>query len=204
MTVACLAVRDQDLGNLAADPDAGIEGRCRILRHEADLIAAQSVELGATQPKPVLALEQDAASVPPARRVVITEQLHGYGRVAAAGLAYEAERLTTIEGEADARQDRLPTRLLAIRQGEILDLHQGNGFVHRAPSRTDRPRMRATPSVNRLRPTTREASAKPGPRTVIGETMRRARFSLIIRPHSGVGGRMPKPRKPSEPISTGA
>ena len=31
-----------------------------------------------------------------------------------------------------------------------------------------------------------------------------ARFSLIIRPHSGVGGRNPKPKKPSEPMRTGA
>ena len=46
-----------------ADAHAGVERRRRILRHEADAVAAQPVELGAVEAEQVFALEEDAAAV---------------------------------------------------------------------------------------------------------------------------------------------
>src|SRR5690606_30447244 len=124
-----------------------------------------------------------------------------------------AEGLAPPDGEVDLVQDAQPAIVVPVGEIEVDDLDQRRGLlggeasafgVHVCTRLTVRPRMRARPSVKRLRPMTRVASARPGPSTVIGAPKMSARFSLIMSPHSGVGGRMPKPRKPSEPISTGA
>ena len=71
--------------------------------------------------------------------------------------------------EVDAVQHAQPGIVLPVCDLEIGDADDRIG--HAAPSVTVRPRMRASPSVKRLRPTTSEASARPGPMTVIGETI---------------------------------
>ena len=51
---------------------------------------------------------------------------------------------------------------------------------------------------------TSSESASIGASTTAGATAIAFRFSLIITPHSGVGGRAPKPRKPKVPMRIGA
>src|SRR5262249_37266026 len=109
----------------------------------------------------------------------IAKQLQRYGRLAAPRLPREAKDIASGNGEADTMQHRLPAGLLTVGYNQVGDLEQAVGVVHGATSLTDRPRMRARDSVNRLRPTTRDTSAKPCPRTVIGERIRRGRFSPI-------------------------
>ena len=45
----CALVQQQRLGDLRADAHAGVERRRRVLRHEADAVAAQPVELAAAR-----------------------------------------------------------------------------------------------------------------------------------------------------------
>ena len=91
----------QDLGHLIADADARIERGRRVLRHEADPVAAQLVEGGPLQLQQVAALEQHLTAVDPARGMAIAQQLQGDRRFAAAGFAHQPEGLAAMDGEVD-------------------------------------------------------------------------------------------------------
>src|SRR5262249_1362174 len=158
-------------------------------------VAAQPSQRRPFEGQHILACEQHLAAVHPACGPLVTEQVIGDRRFAAAGFADEAESLAAGDGKAHAIDHAQPSVIMPIRHAEIANLDDRR-CSHRWPICTLRPRIRAKPSVNRLRPTTSEARASPGPRTVMGVTMISALFSLMSRPHSGIGGLMPKPRKP--------
>src|SRR5262245_34979598 len=140
----------------------------------------------------------------PAVPAAVSDELRCYGRLATSGLADQSQGFAATDCETHAVQHAQPTFAVPVGDIEVGDLDKGGCHGHLSASRTVRPRIRASPSVNRFRPTTRVASIKPGPTTVIGEKMISERFSLIMSPHSGVGGRMPNPRNPNDPINTGA
>src|SRR5215207_2509577 len=196
------AMRREHLRDLAPDANTGIERGGWILRNIADAPAPQPVQLSSLQRNEIAIPEPHLSRLNPHDGVAKTKELQGHGRLAASGLAHKAKHFSPADGEAHIIHHSQPASTLPIGYGEIGDRKQL--ACHWVPSRTVRPRIRASPSVNRLSPTTREASASPGPSTVIGETISSALFSLIIRPHSGVGGRRPNPRNPSDPMRTGA
>src|SRR5207253_6232183 len=156
----------------------------------------------------------DSAGADPAPGPLESEQGERGRRLAAAGLAHQSERLSVRELERRAVDDVVPAvvRPEVDRQPLDLDerllLHLALGALHvqgrHGVRSTVRPRARAIPSVTRLRLITSSASATDGASTVRGAVTSAARFSLIISPHSGDGGRAPKPRKPSELIRIGA
>src|SRR5262245_41755241 len=194
----------QDLGELRADPHAQAESSGQILRHQADAVAAQPIQGGTAERQYIGSSECYLPALHAAGRPLIAEQVIGDRRLAAAGLTDQAEGLAAGDRKAHAIDDAQPTFVMPVGHPESANLDE-RLRAHRWPICTLRPRMRASPSVKRLRPTTREARASPGPSTVIGvSVITAALFSLMRSPHSGIGGRMPKPRKPSEPISTGA
>ena len=90
------------LGQLRADRQRRVERRHRVLEDHRDLPAAHVLELALGQMHEVAALERDRAARD-ARG--LREQAHDRERrhrLAAAGLADDAERLALLDGEADA------------------------------------------------------------------------------------------------------
>src|SRR5581483_6644921 len=87
------AVELQDLDHLALDPHARAEGGGRVLRHEADPVAAQAVETRAPQRLQILALEADSAALDAAAFAMVAQKLVGDCRLAAAGFPDQAEGL---------------------------------------------------------------------------------------------------------------
>ncbi len=72
-------MRKENLRDLRPDADSWIESRRRILRHEADSVAAYPVEGRSSQLQQILALEQHLTAINPARRVPEAQQLKGHG-----------------------------------------------------------------------------------------------------------------------------
>src|SRR5262249_3959635 len=152
-------------------------------------VAAQPIQCRPFERQHILTCEQHLTAVHPACGLLIAEQVIGDRRFAAAGFADQPEGLAAGDGKAHTIDHAQPSVIMAIRDAEIAH-RDDRRRSHRWPICTLRPRIRAKPSVNRLRPTTSEARASPGPSTVMGVTMISALFSLMSRPHSGIGGLM--------------
>ena len=89
----------------------GVERGHRVLDDEGDLAASNLVHLAVGQPKKVFAVQRDAPRNDSARRhgYQAHQRQHGH-RLAGAGLADDAQRLTAAKVEADAIHgfDRAP------------------------------------------------------------------------------------------------
>ena len=90
---ACALVQEQRLGDLTSDADAGVERGRRVLRHEADAVAAQAVEIAAPELEQVDVAEENGAAFRPHARMAIAEELQADGGLSASGLADQPEDL---------------------------------------------------------------------------------------------------------------
>src|SRR5205807_5003233 len=96
------AVRPHRLDELRLDPHPWRERRRRVLRDERDLPPAQPLEPARPEREQVAPLEPHGAGADPAARPPEAEEAERRRRLAAAGLADEAERLSGPHLEADA------------------------------------------------------------------------------------------------------
>jgi hypothetical protein len=148
-----LAVRRQRIAHLAADREAGVERRHRILHDQADLTAAQPAQLRLWQRQQASLAEADVAGHSRGRR---QQAHHGepQRRLAAAGLAGESEDLPRLDREAHLAE----RRHLAEADRQPIDLEQAP--AHEAiPRGSSRPR---SPSPSSRNPATARPIASPG------------------------------------------
>ncbi len=96
------------------------------------------------------------------------------------------------------------TRPAALRQETTRSRTLRRGSRTRTTPRRIQPSASANPSAARLMPSTSVAIAAAGARTSQGSLSSSAMPSSTIRPQSGVGGEMPRPRKDSAETSSSA
>ena len=96
-----------DLGNLVAHREHGVEGRHGVLENHRDFLAAHLAHFLGTHFEQILVLEEDFARDHLAgRRGDEAHHAEGGGGLAGAGLAHEADGLSALEAQIDA-VDRL-------------------------------------------------------------------------------------------------
>src|SRR3990172_12249889 len=87
------AVGAEGIHHLASNADAWTERRGRVLRHDADLPAADALQIPIREPDQVLAAETDLALADAAVGAAVGQHPVGGRRLAAAGFANQAESL---------------------------------------------------------------------------------------------------------------
>src|SRR4051812_33834620 len=109
----------------------------------------------------------------------MAEHGHGEGRLAAAGFSHKAIGFARLDDQRDVTDgiDQIAPALIA--DGDVVEFEQG---------RCHGSRYSLSPSAVSPMATTTQAMPSAGNRTVQGAVVRRAWFSLTIRPQSGVGG----------------
>jgi hypothetical protein len=96
-------VNARDFSHLVPDGEDRVQGRHRLLKDEADAIAANRADPLIIEGEQVLAVESDrAACLDPTRRPNEPENREPGDRFPAAGFTDEAERLATRNVEGDA------------------------------------------------------------------------------------------------------
>src|SRR5262249_14422842 len=113
-----------------------------------------------------------------------------------AGLADDADSLTLADLDIDRAHGR--DRAAARREldGEVLDVEQGD--IGHGQVRREGSKMSRNPSPSRLKQNTAVIKAAPGKSAIhhSPDTMKAAPSATMM-PHSGVGGRTPRPMKES-------
>ena len=150
-------VDGERLADLVADGVDGIQRDHRLLEHEADAAPADPAHRALVEPEEILAVERDAAAGDPARRHHEPDDRQRGDRLAAAGLADEAERLAPADAErhvVDRR--RVDAAEAAIRRAQrkhraqVLDLEQRDQvWSSRCSPNTRRSASDTSPSVAR-------------------------------------------------------
>ena len=119
-------VESSRLRDLPPDSIHRVERGHRVLEDHRDLAAADLAHLVLADPGQVLALEHDLAADDPSRPLQPHDAHRGH-RLAAAGLADDAERLAGVQLERDA-VDRFDGALFGREHRvQVLDLEQGLG-----------------------------------------------------------------------------
>ena len=203
------------LGQLVADAQPGRQRRRRVLRDEADASPAHLLQLAARQVREVAPAEvrsrrsgcgcRAAGSRAATSAVVVLPQPDSPTSPSASPRAIEnvASLTTLFQRSFDQKSIVRPCdgdqRILAPAGAQLRVLGGSWRPLRRAAERAGDAvgdEVEADHEHARARPTARAPSA--------ARSTSAARFSLIIRPHSGEGGRAPKPRNPSELIRIGA
>ena len=167
-----------------------VEHRERVLEHEPELGPAQLAQRALRQLEQIAALVLDVTFGEDARRQQ-PDQRPGSHRLAAAGLAHDADRLAAREREIDAGHDRARLAADARVDREIRDGEERLAG-HRARPRSERRSYSQSPS--RLTVVAVATSTNAGARAATGFWKRRLRLSEIMRPQSAVPGPAPRPR----------
>ena len=147
----------------------------------------------------VLAAEADAARLD-ARGVARQDAEDGAGQrgLAATGLADQPHDLARA-GSTGRRRRARARRPPRWRRRRADRSTASRLIVWRPPRRMRGSSTSRKPSPSRLKPITTRKMARPGAAAYHQASGRNSRISAMVRPHSGVGGGAPSPRKPSAP-----
>ena len=169
----------EDFRHLFADADRRVEGASGVLVDHRDAVAPDAAQLGRCHREEVASLEQHVAGGQQPVPGQVAEHGHGEGRLAAAGFSDKAIGLARLDDQRDVADgiDQIAPALIA--DGDVVEFEQG---------RCHGSRYSLSPSAASPMATTTQAMPSAGNRTVQGAVVRRAWFSLTIRPQSGVGG----------------
>jgi hypothetical protein len=157
----------EDLGDLVADADRGVQRRGRVLVHHRHLRCPQPADGGVAHGQQVLTGHPDRATAHAAVAGQVLERGVGGGRLAAAGLADQPERLAGSDLQADPAQHLLPCAADVVVDVEVVDL-EGLRRGHVSGRRQilgHRSNALAIASAIMLTPITRLAIASAGNRT---------------------------------------
>ena len=181
---ADLGVGENGLGDLVANGLERIEGRHRLLKDHADILAADPAHFALGSGQQVVALEGDAAAC----RRALWQELHHRERrhrLAGARLADDPQDLALVHRKVDAPENGRA----ADREPQILDLEQGHWRLRlRRGSKMSR-----SPSPMRLSPNTVSTIARPGMMATWGASEISVCASASILPQLGIGGWAPRP-----------
>ena len=161
-----------------------VERIVRVLRHQADVDAAQLAPLRIGGAGDVLALETDRAAVDVRAGIQQPNRRHGRRRLTGTGLTHNRGNLAGLHGKRHVLHHRI---LAAVGHGQALDGQQWIicwGAHYFSPS--DR-----IASDRRLADITVATMARPGSRISHHAVAMKSRPSAINRPHSGTGGGAP-------------
>ncbi|GAA3186651.1 hypothetical protein GCM10020255_083690 [Rhodococcus baikonurensis] len=111
----------QDIDDLAADGDGGVEGRTRVLKHHTDVATAYLPQLGGGQADKFLILEADA-SADRCRSGQEAEQSESGQCLAAPALAHEAGDFAGPQLEAHSIEESVRNRFRPNVNREASDL----------------------------------------------------------------------------------
>ena len=159
---AATGVPTHELEKLGADLEHRVQRQIRVLRHESDAAAADSpVELGLAEGQQVFAGKPNLAGFEAHAGRQDAEDRADHRRLAAPGLADDAENAAGLQGEIDMVEDPCDTLVGADRQPEIADGQDRGLAVHRDRLSRGSTRSR-NPSPRRLKPSTVIRIATPG------------------------------------------
>src|ERR1700730_5167139 len=190
---------DERLHHLVAHSDRRIQRGPGVLIDHRYGRCPQLAQVVRVHPEHVLTVEDDRT----VRDLCVLRQVvhSGVGdcRLATTGLAHEPVRLAAVDGEGDAPNRLAIAAANPIRELEVCDLERRSAW---AAHRGHRSRTVDSPSANMFTAITRLAIANAGKSTGHQRLLiRNVYCSAIVRPQSGAGGGMPKPRNDSVAIA---
>src|SRR5260221_11690644 len=183
---------DEDVLDLPPDRADRVERRPRVLEDHRQLATAHLLQRALACRQQVEAAEDDAAGGDPRRRVEDAHDGEGGDRFAGAGLADDTQRLAARQREADPLEGAYRARPGAEFHRQIVNGEKR----HLAHVRILGSTISRSPSPSRLKQKTASIRAMPGKKAHHhSPEMMKLAPSATMMPHSGVGGRTPRPMK---------
>ena len=149
----------EDLGDLVADPDGGVQRRAGVLVDHRDRRGPQAAHLGLAHGQEVLAVHADRAGHDPSVARQVAHDGERRGRLSAARLADEPVRLALLDRDREPAQHRPVDAADAVDDLEVFQLDGGLCGAHRS-------KVCARASAIKLMPMISVAIAREGKRTV--------------------------------------
>src|SRR5690606_15836551 len=187
-----LLVQAQRLADLVADGIDRVQRGHRLLEDHRDLVAADAPQRRFVARGEVRAAQADRAALDAAGRRHQPHDRQGGHALAAAGFAYQAQRLAGHQRKADLVEHRGAAAARVERHGQALDLEYRRGGIHSRP-RSVGLSASFRPSPIRLTASTVRKMAAPGSVTAHQAVRMYGRLLPIIRPQLMMFG-SPSPR----------